>query len=636
MVLSFLSVAGLVAAGAAQADEPAAATRVGKKIDNFTLTDAGGKPWSLHDVKDKKAIVLVFLSFDCPVSTSYSQPLADMAAEFGKHGVAFVGLTTNPDDSPAQVAKHARDFNLPFPVLKDAGFKATGALGAEITPEAFVLDSGFVLRYRGRIDDNYQARLKRNQKITREDLRQVLGEILSGRPVSVPVTEAVGCAIARATPAALSTAKVTYHRDVLPILQNRCQSCHRPGEVGPFSLMTYRQSVNWAGDIKEFTQARRMPPWKPVEGPAFHNERKLTDQEIAILAAWADGGTPEGDPRDAPPPRKFPQGWQLGTPDLVVTVPEDFQVGPSGSDLFRCFVLPTHLDEDKYIAAVEIRPGNSRILHHTLLFIDRTGQARKLEERAQKRAAEPSADPHAPTDLDRGPGYSVAMGVGFVPQGGLSGWAPGQMARYLPEGTGYYLPKNADIVMQAHYHRDGRLEKDRTSIGLYFVKKPKARQYQSAVIAGGGKGALRLFFSIPAGNEHFEVKGSLWARDDFTLHSIMPHMHLLGKEIKVTLTPPDGPARTLVAIKEWDYNWQETYVFREPIAIKRGSRLDVGAIYDNSTKNPNNPFNPPRRISFGEQTTNEMCFVFLGGLSNHTGRQLPVSQTPPEEKAAAR
>jgi hypothetical protein len=190
--------------------------------------------------------------------------------------------------------------------------------------------------------------------------------------------------------------------------------------------------------------------------------------------------------------------------------------------------------------------------------------------------------------------------------------------------------------MQVHYHRDGRLEKDRTSVGLYFVKAPKARQYQGAAIAGsaGGQGLLRLFFAIPAGAERFPIKGSLWAKGDCTLYSIMPHMHLLGKEISVTLTPPDGPQRTLVAIKEWDYNWQETYVFKEPVQVKAGSRLDVLAIYDNSAGNPNNPFNPPRTVTFGEQTTNEMCFVFLGGLSPNPGRRLPLSPVPPDRKNA--
>jgi peroxiredoxin len=623
--LSLLVAAAAPALAGTAAAEPSTAN-LGKKIANVAFKDAAGKATALHDIKAKKAIVVVFLSFDCPVSTSYSQPLADMADEFGKHGVAFVGLTVNQDETPAQVAKHAREFNLNFPVYLDRGFAAADALKAGITPEVFVLDSGHVLRYRGRIDDGYYARLKKNQQVMRQDLRQVLSEMVTGRPLSVTATEAIGCSIQRDAAAVVKAGSVTYHRDVLPILQKNCQTCHRPGEAGPFSLMTYRQAVNWAGDIKDYTQRRVMPPWKPSEGLPFHNERKLSDRDIATLAAWVDGNTPEGDPKGAPPPAKFTQGWQLGTPDLVLTVPGDFQVGPTGRDVFRCFVLPTGLTEDKWVTAVEVRPGNPRIVHHSLLFLDTSGTARRLDKQAQ--TAKPKADPHGPTELDKGPGYSTSMGVGFLPTASLGGWAPGQMARFLPEGTGMKLAKGADVVMQLHYHRNGRLEKDRTSIGIYFARKPVTRPFQGGVISGG------FFFSIPPGAERHPLKGSTWATADCTLHSVMAHMHLLGKEIKVTMTPPEGRPQVLLGIKDWDYNWQETYFFKQPVAIKKGTRLDVEAIYDNSKKNPNNPFDPPRRVTFGEQTTNEMCFIFLGGTSSGSGSLLPLTLFggPPRSK----
>jgi len=466
--------------------------------------------------------------------------------------------------------------------------------------------------------------------VTKEDRRQALGEVIWGRGVTVQATEPVGCSIPREEqrPAA-KAGEVTYYRDVLPVLQSRCQECHRPGEVGPFSLLTYRQAVNWASDLKDYTQRRLMPPWKIAEGLPFHNERKLSAKELATVAAWVDGNTPEGDPRHAPPPRKFPEGWRLGKPDLVLTVPADFQVGPAGRDVFRCFVLPTGLTEDRDVVAVEVRPGNSRVVHHALLFIDTAHAGRKLGAKAQK-APRNEEDPHGPEDLDRGPGYSTSMGVGFLPSAGLGGWAPGQLPRLLPEGTGMRLAKNADVVMQLHYHRTGRLEKDRTSVGLYFAKKPVKREYQGGVLSGG------YFFAIPPGAERYPLKGKSYATADFTLHSVMPHMHMLGKEIKVTLTPPDGgPARTLLAIKEWDYNWQETYFFKEPVRVREGSRLDVEAVYDNSSKNPRNPFDPPRRVTFGEQTTNEMCFVFLGGASERPGRRLPLTFTAPKKLTAS-
>jgi peroxiredoxin len=602
------------------ADNPSRA-QLNQKIANVTLKDAAGKTTSLHDLKGKKATVVVFLSFDCPVSTSYSQPLAELAKQYAKQGVAFLGLTVNQDETPAQVAKQARAFDLPFPVYLDRKLAAADALKADVTPEVFLLDCDFVLRYRGRIDNGYYARLKKNQQVTKQDLRQALGELVSGRKLSVQATEPIGCSIPRDEKPAVKVGRVTYYRDVLPILQKNCQTCHRPGEVGPFSLMTYRQAVNWASDLKDYTQRGLMPPWKVVEGGPFHNERKLTAKELATLAAWVDGNTPEGDRKQAPPPAKFPAGWRLGKPDLVLTVAGDFQIGPAGRDVFRCFVLPTNLMQDRDVVALEVRPGNPRVVHHALLFIDTKGAGRKLEAKARK--APPSEDdPHGPEDLDRGPGYSTSMGVGFLPTAGLGGWAPGQLPRFLPDGTGMRLPKGSDIVMQLHYHRNGKLEKDRTSIGLYFAKKPVKREYQGGVLSGG------YFFAIPAGAERHPLKGQSYAAADFTLHSVMPHMHMLGKEIKLTLTPPDGPARTLMAIKEWDYNWQETYVFREPVRVKAGSRLDVEAIYDNSSKNPRNPFDPPRRVTFGEQTTNEMCFIFLGGVSDRPGPRLPLQRQP--------
>jgi peroxiredoxin len=605
--------------------EAVSTAQVGKKIINLKFKNGSGPATALYDLKNKSAVVLVFLSFECPVSNSYTELLQQTAEEFGKSGVAFVGLTVNPDEDAAAIAKHVRDSKLPFPVYRDDRLVAADALAAESTPEVFVLDSDFVLRYRGRIDDTWAARLKRKtQSATKQDLKQALGELLSGRTIGVPATKAVGCPIPRDQPRQAKTT-YTYHRDVAPILQKNCQTCHRPGEVGPFALMNYKQAVNWADDIKTYTQARTMPPWKPAAGGPFHNERRLNDQEIAVLAAWADGGTPEGDPKDAPAPASFPSGWQLGQPDLILTAPEEFTLGGTGHDVFRCFVMPTNLTEDKKVVAIEVRPSNPRVVHHTLQFIDTAGQGRKLEAKQQVKDKE---NPIHEGDqvVDKGPGYSVAMGVGFTPTRGLGGWAPGNMPRFLPEGTCYELPKNSDIVMQVHYHRNGRVEKDLTQVGLYFAKKKADRLYQGSVIPGRtGNLPLGMFFSIPAGKEDFVLQGDAYCSADCTLFTIMPHMHMIGRKIKVTMTPPGGPTKTLVAIDDWDYNWQETYIFKTPVRVKAGTRLDVEAHYDNSANNPNNPSSPPQTVTYGEQTTNEMCFIFLGGVADQPGgRALPI------------
>ncbi len=602
--------AAVLLAGAARAED-----KINEKIADFQLPAADGKTTALHDLKDKKAVVVVFLSFECPVSTSYAPALAEMAKAYADKGVAFLGVDGSDEGDAAAVAKQASEFKLPFPVLKDARRAAADALHAEVTPEAFVLDGSLVLRYRGRIDDGYYARLKRSREVTHHDLRDALDAVLAGKDVATPATKAVGCPIASADTTKAAGA-VTFHRDVEPILQQNCQQCHRPNEVAPFSLMTYQQAANWASDIKDYTESRKMPPWKPVEGVPFHNERRLSDKDLATLASWADGGAPEGDPKDAPPPAKFVDGWQLGEPDLVLTVPEEMTVGPAGRDLFRCFVLPTNLDDDKFVTAIEVKPGNNRVLHHTLNFIDLTGKGRKLEqaERDRKKADD---------EQDHGPGYTVPMGVGFNPQGVLGGWAPGQLAHKLPDGYGWRLPKGADVVIQVHYHRTGREEKDRSSIGLYFAKKPGTQPFKGLIIPG-------FFLVIPPGEANYKIHGAIEVMQDCVIHDVMPHMHMLGREIKVTVKPPDGAPTTMIAIKDWDYNWQETYYLKEPMAIKKGTVLSVDAVYDNSDKNPQNPFSPPQFVFPGEQTTNEMCFVFIGATSDESGRILfgPVGGKP--------
>ena len=609
---------------------------LGEMIANLTFKDDKGKTYRLYELEKKKAIVLVFLCFECPVSNSYVAPLSEMAREFEKFGVTLWGLTTNDDETPADVAKQAKKFDLAFPVFKDERIRAAHALKADFTPEVFVLDGEFTLQYRGRIDNMYSDRLKKHKEITEHNLRQVIAELVTGRPVSVQATQAIGCKIYRGGQAIAKDGKVTYHRDVQPILQNRCQSCHRPGEVGPFSLMTYKQAVNWAQDIKDYTQRREMPPWKATSEFAYHNDRQMSDKEIKTLSEWVDSGTPAGDPKDAPPPREFPKGWQLGTPDLILTPSDDFLLGPSGKDVFRCFVLPTNLDEDKYVAAVEVRPGNAQVVHHVLTLYDTAGNGRKLEQQSQEKEKEnPVIDEHTgqPSKYDRGPGYTRAMGIGFLPSGTLTGWAPGYLTRLLPDGVGMFLPKKSDVVIQVHYHRNGRAERDRTQVGLYFAKKKVDRPFQPATIVGGsGKGPLRSLFSIPPGEERFPIDGDLWATKDFTLLWVMPHMHVLGKEINVTMTPPEGAEQKLLAIKEWDYNWQEVYFLKEPMQVKAGTRFRVEAFYDNTEKNPRNPFSPPRPVTLGEQTYNEMCFVFLGGYSETKGRLMPLSPLEPAQK----
>lgn len=591
-------IAATILVGTLAAAEP-------KPVANFMLRDIHGKEWSLHDQKNK-ATVIVFLSCECPMSNAYVKSVNDIAAKYRDRGVAVIGINANKEESTKQMAAHAKEYGITFPLLRDEDLIAARALGVKVNPEAVVLDEKFVVRYRGRIDDGYTERMRPAPKTTRFDVTAALDELLAGKPVTVAYAQAFGCPLPLEAKKPAASASVTYYRDVLPILQKNCQSCHRPGEVGPFVLETYKQAVKWADSIVTETESRRMPPWKPLPAEHIAGQRSLSDRDIKILAAWVDQGMAEGDKKDAPPPVKFPDGWQLGEPDAVLEMPSEAVIAGNGRDLFHCVVFPTDFGEDKYLAAIEVRPGNPRVVHHTIQMIDTEGRGRKLQAKAQQE--------QKPTDPDRGPGYSVSRGMGFLPKpgNGLGGWAPGLIPKRLPDGVGQKLPKGADIVMQIHYHRTGKEERDRTRIGLYFAKGPIKERLHAIPVPG-------LFLTIPPGDSDFKVTSTVTLLEDVKLHWMVPHMHLLGKDIELTARLPGEQEKSLIKIPAWDYNWQEQYMLKEPMLLPKDTVLRVKATYDNSDKNPLNPFNPPQRVRIGEQTTNEMCFVFCGVSSPNPG-----------------
>lgn len=388
---------------------------------------------------------------------------------------------------------------------------------------------------------------------------------------------------------ALAGAAPTFDKDIAPIIYKNCAVCHRPGEVAPFSLLTYHDVSKRARQVARVTGDKIMPPWKAEEGfGEFSNDRHLSPSQIEVIQQWAQAGAPEGNASDLPPMPQFPSdGWTLGKPDLVLEPDEAYTLGAEGPDLYRCFVVPTKLAEDHYVRAIEVQPGNRKVVHHVIVHIDTTGRARELD----------AADP--------GPGYTSFGGVGFRSGGTVGGWAPGNFASFLPDGIGKFLPRNADLVLQVHYHRSGKVETDRTKVALYFTKAPVDKKIRSFPLA-------KLMLRIPPGESNYVVHASLPVKFNATLYRITPHMHLLGKEMKVNATLPDGTLVPLVHVKNWDFNWQTGYDFKTPIHLPRGSRVDLEAHYDNSAENPLNPNNPPRVVTWGEQTTDEMCIAFLG------------------------
>lgn len=395
----------------------------------------------------------------------------------------------------------------------------------------------------------------------------------------------VGVFLAATVPATAEE-PVTFTKDVAPIMFKHCAGCHRPGEVGPFPLLAYKDAAKRADFLKEVTASRRMPPWKAEPGPhKFLDERRLSDAELATLAKWADTGAKEGDPKDLPVEPKFVAGWQLGKPDLVLKMAKPFTVPAGGGDVYRCFALPMNLAEDKTVAAVEFRAGNAKVTHHCLMYLDDAGQGRKK-------------------DAD-GLGYKSFGGPGIVPSGGLGGWAPGSTPRFLPDGTGMYVRKGSDLILQMHYHPSGKEEHDQSQVGIYFTKTPA-----ETIVAGIA--ILNRRFTIPAGAKRHEMTAESEPMPvAVKLVALAPHMHLLGREMEVTAHPPGGKPVPLVHIKDWDFNWQGGYQYATPVALPKGTVVKLRAVFDNSADNAQNPNTPPKPVRWGEQTTDEMCLLGL-------------------------
>ena len=385
-------------------------------------------------------------------------------------------------------------------------------------------------------------------------------------------------------------ANVTFSEHVAPILFNNCARCHRPGEAAPFSLLNYQDAKKRARLIAEVTESRFMPPWHAGHGYVeFSNERRITDEQIAVLGAWVQQGTKEGDPAKLPALPRFTEGWQLGKPDLVVKMPEPFEVSAEGRDIYWNFVLPLNLPEDKWVRAIEFRPQARAVVHHCLYFLDTTGTARKYDEKDPK------------------PGYNGNHSNRQFES--LGGWAVGGEPIELPAELAFHFPTNADLVLQTHFHPNGKIERETSAVGIYFASKPPTRKFTTLQLppAFGRLSGL----NIPAGATNYAVTDSFTTPVDLEAISVTPHAHYLGKTFLLTATLPDGKQQTLLKIDDWDFNWQEDCAYKNRIRLPKGTRLDAAITYDNSGKNRNNPSNPPRPVKWGPMTTDEMAAMTL-------------------------
>jgi peroxiredoxin/mono/diheme cytochrome c family protein len=597
----FLLGLALLATPAFGADGPAIDRNVGQRMPDFTLKSTSGEAVRLYGYarQRKKAVVLVFTGASCPVSDIYTPRLIELAKGYEPRGVVFLAINANSQESAEDVARHAKELGVTFPVLKDPKNLVADLALAEKTPEVVVLDGRATIRYRGAIDDQYIVG-KRRPKAEKNYLIDALDAILDSKPVPVAATEVAGCPIERVEvqvstskvkrvrppqgevasareaiekkDGPVEVGKVRYAEDVAAILQAKCQACHRPGQSGPFPLLTYDDARAKAEAIALVVEDRRMPPWHadPRHGQ-FANDRSLSARQRATLLAWVEQGTPLGDASKIPPPAQFAQGWTIGTPDLVIETPRDYTVPAQGVIDYVFVRVPTNFKEDRWIQAAEAVPGDRSVVHHIIAYIDEHKGGRPTENH-------------------------------------LCGYAPGDMPSVYPPGIAKKIPAGADVLFQIHYTPNGKAATDRSKLGLIFAKAPVEHQARTLPIIN--EQFTHREFPIPAGDPNFEIKASFPIRRDTYLLAFMPHMHLRGKDFKYTIVPPGGPAEVALSVPAYDFGWQSYYTLDKPRLLKAGTRIDCVAHYDNSKDNLANP-DPNKAVTWGDQTFEEMMIGYI-------------------------
>ena len=635
-VCKLLLIAPLCAAlaGASTAKE-SATPQLGKKIEAFSLQDFRGKAHALSDAKDAKLVVVAFLGVECPLSKLYAPRLVELAAEFESKGVTFFGVDPNRQDSVTEMANYAKVHGLAFPLLKDLNNALADQMGAARVPQVFVLDGERKIRYAGRIDDQYGFQTGSGyakSKLTKRDLAAALDELLAGKEVSQPTTEALGCLIGRVREAA-SDSDVTYSKQIARIMQDHCVECHRPGQIGPFALEKYEEVVGWSEMIEEVVRDQRMPPWHPdPKFGHFKNDISLSAADKDLIYKWVAKGAPEGDAKDLPKPKEFAGSWMTpGGPDAVFYMTEEpVDVAAEGTIEYKYYVVDTNFKEDKWVQVAECMPDNRGVVHHMIVFLkppgmglfggrggqrsgegDAAGDAAKEEAKREARSADNAravgigedkpADKNAKAenagrDRRRGRG---GRGGGQASFGQLCGFAPGTRPYVLPPGMAKLIPAGWQLVFQMHYTPNGSPQKDRSSVGIKFTD-PASVKYRVAT-ANAANGA----FVIPAGDPAFKVESERTYGKDVVMLSVFPHMHLRGKDFHYELIYPDGRKETILNVPRYDFNWQTSYVFSESKQLPEGTTLHCTAHFDNSADNPANP-DPTKPVRWGDQTWEEM------------------------------
>jgi peroxiredoxin len=548
---------------------------LGKQIDDFTLRDYRGKERSLSEFQGKP-VAVVFIGSDCPLAKLYAPRLEELYQEYESKGVGFFAINSNTQDSMAKVAAYARIHKLSYPVLKDPDNAVADSFEASRTPQAFVLDADHVVRYVGRIDDQYGLGATSGYakpELEKQYLADAIKELLAGKEVSVSTTKATGCIIGRVAKVE-PHGDVTYSNQISRLLNDKCVSCHREGEIGPFPLTNYDEVNGWGEMILEVVDKGQMPPWfaNPEYGE-FKNDCRLSQEQKHLLQTWVDNGSPKGDPAELPEPPKFVVGWQIPTPDEVHYMTEEpVDVPAEGVVEYKYYTVDPGWTEDKWIKASESRPDNRAVVHHIIVF-----------------AVPPKS---------KGPATQRAS---------VSGFAPGMPANSGLDGVARFVPAGSKLVFQMHYTPNGSPQKDRSYVGFVFADDDEVKRASKGGLAGNWG------FAIPPNDPNYKMVGEREFGEDELLTYMLPHMHLRGKSFRYSAVYPDGNEEILLDVPNYDFNWQLRYELVEPKLMPKGTKLKVVGHYDNSDGNLANP-DPNETVRYGDQTWEEMFHGFYGTI----------------------
>jgi peroxiredoxin len=583
----FLAVA-TIAFGAEPKDNTAP-RHVGERVAAFRLQDHLGSWHSLDEV-DEGIVVVAFFGVECPLAKLYGPRLEELSKKYKQQGVVFLGINSNQQDTLTEIGHYARAHQISFPLLKDPGNAVADQFGAERTPEVFMLDEQRVVRYWGKIDDQYGVEYARAAP-SRHHLAEAIDSLLAGKPAPEAEVEPVGCHIGRVVRAP-AHGDVTYANQVSRVLQRRCVACHRPGGIGPFSLTSYEEAAAWAETAREVIHEERMPPWhaNPKFGE-FSNDARMPDEEKNLFYRWIENGVPEGNPAQLPPSPEFVEGWSIPEPDLIVEMPEPFVVPATGTVPYQYIVIDPGVTEDKWVQACEALPGNRAVVHHIAAFV------------------QPPGTEFSP---DR-------VGTGFET---LGAYVPGIAPLVLPEGTARLLPAGAKIVLQMHYTPTGSPQTDQSRLGLVFAEPGSVRK----TIQMGA--AANFDLRVPPGAANHRVESSFRISHDTLLYSLTPHMHFRGKSFRYEAIYPNGTREVLLDVPRYDFNWQHVYRLTQPKLLPAGTLMHCIAHYDNSERNLSNP-DPTIEVRWGEQTWEEMMIGYFEGTLLSQDLSLPKPQVTP-------